>query len=1061
MKKKAKRRRAPRKELRDLRKLSPQLGFLLSLGLRTVRKVALGARAERLKRTAKIEERLAQACAEQDSERRMAMVEDVRKLVEGIGAPLVHGVYFPTDDELRDDAPVRLKKPYVSAFIKSQCASADFKPLGIRVRQQVGDIFTAFVPWDRLERLAVMPGIDFVELARPMRPDLSTALPYSQISNLNATGLNGAGVIVGILDDYIFFYHPSFRIDDGNGADHLGSTRVRYIWDQSLDPQDPDAKPGESGPTGIPGFTATYGVEYSHADIKDELQTFNPPITMAYKTVRHQATPVDDHGTHVSGIAAGNGRAQTALLSGVYPGAAPAADIIFVRDILLKNVGYADSTTVADAFAYVFLRATALGQPCVVNMSQSDNVGPHDGTSMLEQFLDELLLTPGRAITLAAGNATQTAEHTSGAILPPTKPGDVIQVTNVVLEFDPGAERDESAEIWYDGNNDVSVTLKIPIPNTPNFVYIGPIDAGQYWPPVSLTNGVIVRVVHTKNDPRNGDNVVSLFITNVGAAAEAIPSGRWTFELRGAVVINGAFEAWVDRNNRDRHAWKPADETSNTIAVTATGRRVIAVGAHDRTGPPPAIYMKSGVGPSRDNRIKPDITAVGVSVTSTNAQTLNAAVLGKPFRTTGGTSQAAPMVAGTVALLFQCRGASLTSSDIKQLLQNTAGTTVGVPSNPFGWGFLQAANLCAAPLPAVDVWIRGDATDVGVEPFTGPISWVSPDIELLDLTGNPVSNPTHDPTSLINNLVRVTVRNRGTQTARNVEVYLYWSDPATFIPFTEWRSTGIYTANLNGSFAVQSNKIVVQQLPAGGSTQVQFGWAPPAPGSNILGDDHFCLIARLEHEDDASNVLTGGWSEVEGSNNIAARNTHVLELPKLTAGGADTVFFITGSGDDDAIEVDTEKFDGRYELVFPVLALPWRDLTLLNRTGPRPAFGADRSDDPLADTERVVKAKEAALRTGIDGLAELRFVGGNAQLLAAEGSHLKIPEIRVKAGVKMPVRLRVHGAKVGRSSSFVHVRHRSGGKIVGGVTLELARKLMRATPMVARLEGGELVVRPL
>ena len=576
---------------------------------------------------------------------------------------------------------------------------------------------------------------------------------------------------------------------------------------------------------------------------------------------------------------------------------------------------------------------------------------------------------------------------------------------------------------------------------------------------VVTLDGVQVQVVHTQNDPRNGDNVISLFITNV-AAAQPIPSGPWKFTLTGTSVINGAFEAWVDVNNRDTRAWDSPDETSKTIGVPASGVRVIAVGNHNRAPKPPNIVPSSGVGPSRDNRVKPDITAIGYSVTSTWVQSINVQPPGGSLqKTIGGTSMAAPMVAGTAALLFECRGGTLTSSDVKQLLQNTAGAPAGsipVPSNSFGWGFLQAANLCAGPVPAVDVWIRGDAADTGVEPFTG-VSCLSPDIEVLDLTGNPVSNPTHNPASFINNLVRVTVRNRGTQTARNVEVYLYWADPVTYIPFpAQWRATGIYTDDPfvpGNSYVVQSNKIVVQQLAGGASTQVLFGWAPPAPGSNIPGDDHFCLIARLEHENDASNVSTGGWAAVEGSNNIAARNTHVQEL---TAGTASTMFFVTGSGDDDALEIETEKFDGRYELVFPVLALPWRDLTLLNRTGPRLAFGADRSADPLADIERVVTAKEAALRTGISGLTELRLAGGNAHLIA-EGNRLEIPEIRVKSGVRMPVRLRVSGAKIGRSSSFVHARQRSGGKIVGGVTLELTNKLVRAKPMTARLEGGVLV----
>lgn len=1053
MKKKAKRRPAARSALPTLRKLSPQLNALLRLGLPAVRDLALAARAERLTRRAEIEEISRRAVAEGDPDRRLDLERQLDEVIERIPHSLVHGVYFPTDESLKDDAPVRFKEPYVSVLIKSQCAYVDLERLGVRVRAQAHDIFSAFVPWGLLEDLAQMPGIDFVELARPMRSALSASLPYSQITNLKAGGLTGAGVIVGVVDSsFLFFYHQDFRHPppDVVGGDGLGSTRVLFIWDQALEPDR-----NESGPSGIFGFSpgtgSTYGVEYSKPDIDTDLTNFQPaaaqlPIKLAYQTVRHQTDIVGGntaHGTHVCGIAAGNGRAPPPT-PGNFAGAAPKADIIYVCNIA-KNTWHADSTTVTDAFAYIFARASELDQPCVINMSQGDNVGPHDGTSLVEQFLDKLLLEPGRAITVAAGNATAAEEHARGRVAPGV-------TTPVILRFHSNPANNESAEIWYDGHDVFDVTLKIP--TNPQTV-IGPVAPGASSPVVQLASGVKVQIVHTLKDPRNGDNVISLFISDVDAA-HTIQNGPWRFELTGTSVINGAFEAWVDINNRDKHWWDPPTSAESTIAVPASGVRVIAVGAHDRTSPLPSIYFKSGLGPSRDDRIKPDITAVGVSVTSTWLRLINAAAPGPFYSTIGGTSMAAPMVAGTAALLFECRGATLTSSDVKQLLQNAAGMPAdGIPSPPFGWGFLQAANLCAAPLPAVDVWMRDELNDNGTEPFTGPVNWLSPDIEVLDLDGNLVSNPTHDPANLINNLVRVTVRNRGTQTARNVEVYLYWGDPATNLPFPgQWRATGIYTGNPDPNFVVQSNKIVVHQLAAGATTTVRFGWAPPAPGSNIPGDDHFCLIARLEHEDDASNVSTGGWSAIHGSNNVATRNIHVQEL---TGGAADTVLYVTGSGDHDALELETEKLNGRVEVVFPVLALPWRDLTMLNRTGPRGAFGTERSGDPLAERNEVIKAKEAALRTGINGLTELRFAGGNVHLIAAAGSRLDIPEIRVDAGARMPVRLLVRRAKIGSSSGFVHVRQRSGGKVTGGVTLELTKKLVRAKPIPARFEGGMLV----
>ena len=92
----------------------------------------------------------------------------------------------------------------------------------------------------------------------------------------------------------------------------------------------------------------------------------------------------------------------------MFKGAAPAASIIFVSNLGSPDTAlFADSTFVADGFAYIFARAAQLGRPCVINMSKSDNQGPHDGSALGEQFLDSLLLTPGRAITVLAGTRTK------------------------------------------------------------------------------------------------------------------------------------------------------------------------------------------------------------------------------------------------------------------------------------------------------------------------------------------------------------------------------------------------------------------------------------------------------------------------------------------------------------------------------------------------------------------------------------------------------------------------------------------------------------------------------
>lgn len=166
-----------------------------------------------------------------------------------------------------------------------------------------------------------------------------------------------------------------------------------------------------------------------------------------------------------------------------------------------------------------------------------DNQGPHDGMTLGEPFLDGLLTTPGRASTLSAGNSTGTTAHAAGAV---AQGG----TTNLVLTYAAGATRSDDGGIWYGGHDRITLTLTIP---TAPATTIGPVAPGAAANAV-LPNGVTVQVTSVLNDPRNGDNLISVIITVPGGPT--IPAGNWTFALTGTTIINGGFQAWVDRNNR-------------------------------------------------------------------------------------------------------------------------------------------------------------------------------------------------------------------------------------------------------------------------------------------------------------------------------------------------------------------------------------------------------------------------------------------------------------------------------------------------------------------------------
>jgi subtilisin family serine protease len=1006
-------------------KLDARLALLLSLPDRQRRAL----KAEEDARLAKLSEEINEAVVafdqaeDKDCER---SVERLRMLDHQLFAPLTTGLFIPSERTRAKQWPIRMNEPFAAVFILSDASADDLKRLRVRVRSQVGDIFSAFIPLSAISELEESAAIRYIELARPLFRTLNQAVPYAQINTLHnaVPAVNGTGVVVGIVDSRLDIFHPDFRTA-------ANATRVLFLWDQTLTPQGTEAGPPVA--PALPGFTpaggVTYGVEYNQATINNELNSFNPPATPAYQTVRHGGT-VAEHGTHVAGIAAGNGLGQ----GGTFTGAASGSNIIFVRQAGAAGTAlFGDSVGMADAFAYIFARAAQLGQACVINMSASDNQGPHDGMTLGEQFLDNLLLTPGRAITLSAGNSNNTGSHAAGNVPPGGTSNLALNYVTADLNGDGvnDVPRSDAVEIWYDGHDRFAVTVTVPaVPAT----IIGPVNPGNVANAV-LPNGVNIQVTSVLNDPRNGDNLISIIFTVPGG--QTIPAGNTTIALTGTTVVNGAFQAWVDRNNRGFSAFQAPflQEGTVTLGVPATARRPITVGNHNKVAPTPAISGSSGRGASRDARIKPEIATVGTGVTAPRSRDMNAAALGALYVPMSGTSMSAPLVAGACACLFQCRGGASTWANLKQILEDTAGTVgFAIPGNDFGFGFMQVGTGCAAPAPSVDVWLRDDATDTGSEPFTGPVAWLSPDIEVLDVAGNPVANPTYDPVKRFNNIIRVTVRNRGTSMARNTEVYFCWADPATNIPYpAAWNTTGIY--NDTPGFVNQSNMIVIPQLAAGASTQVQFGWAPPAPGSNIRGDDHFCLLVRLENEGDPSQIGAGGWSAISAHNNIGLHNVHVQpDDPN----DADMSFYVVGSADQDSLIVYPRLAGGELSLLFPVQVLPWRNITLIERNkGPRPGFGYSGAIDPLAHAKATLKGDRVRVITDIVGAELLELRDGIARVTMGKADRLHVPYMRLADGARMVARIHVDRPKIDKERRFVHVAQHSGGQLIGGVSLEL------------------------
>jgi serine protease AprX len=138
-----------------------------------------------------------------------------------------------------------------------------------------------------------------------------------------------------------------------------------------------------------------------------------------------------------------------------------------------------------------------------------------------------------------------------------------------------------------------------------------------------------------------------------------------------------------------------------SIVAPADTDGLIAVGAVNGAG---AIANFSSRGPTADGRFKPDLCAQGVANWVVTPGSTDA------YEQVNGTSCAAPMVAGVVALLLQAFP-NLTPKEMHELLTTTASNAT-TPDNDYGWGIV--AGHAAAGLYCTCVDLDADTFyDVG------------------------------------------------------------------------------------------------------------------------------------------------------------------------------------------------------------------------------------------------------------------------------------------------------------------------------------------------------------
>lgn len=266
------------------------------------------------------------------------------------------------------------------------------------------------------------------------------------------------------------------------------------------------------------------------------------------------------------------------------------------------------------------------------------------------------------------------------------------------------------------------------------------------------------------------------------------------------------------------HAWAEHHcELSGAVADRLTlndmacGKSTLAVGACGNLKPKPnpaqgeTITDYSGAGPTLDGLIKLEIVAVGGGGFLADWVCSASSDLKHGYHGENGTSMAAPLTAGAIALLYEAhRKRGLDIDAVKALLTQNAHRQglkqdpnrrgyVAAHRNRYGYGRLRAKTAVGQLLPPadVDVWVRTADDDYGVEPYVGGPFWIALDLAVFE----------SGTTTRTDRLrwgrdydVEITVRNLGNAVATDTRVSLKYTLPGATPK--DWKPTrGTHSPN--------------------------------------------------------------------------------------------------------------------------------------------------------------------------------------------------------------------------------------------------------------------------
>lgn len=396
---------------------------------------------------------------------------------------------------------------------------------------------------DDIPSLAAFPQVIYIERPRQLFFEIVSARQASCLSAIqenSSYGLTGKGILISVIDSGIDYAHPDFCNPDK-------TTRLVALWDQTI-LADPSA--GRFAPAGY-----SQGTLFSPEQINAALQadTFEQRMELV------PSTDVTGHGTHVAGIAAGNGRAS----GGLYRGVAPESSLLAVKLGSPDPKGFPNTIELMQAVDFSVRYAIEHTVPLVINLSFGNTYGSHSGTSLLETYLDYVSNLGRINIVVGSGNEGNNGGHASARLA---------SLESARIEFAVGNyESSLSIQIWKNYWDDIRFQLTPPglgtsfkIPNQPGSwrFSFGTTQILVYYglpSPYSLYQEIAIDLL-----PRR----------------DYISGGVWFFTAEARSVIEGIIDLWMPAaaiRGAATQFLTPTTET--TLTIPSTAGNVITVGA--------------------------------------------------------------------------------------------------------------------------------------------------------------------------------------------------------------------------------------------------------------------------------------------------------------------------------------------------------------------------------------------------------------------------------------------------------------------------------------------------